>query len=208
MTTLALECTLDQQPVSIDSGLKTWGDLLVTVDRDLAVAARAVTAVRFDGVDQPSFRDPGMAGRPLATLGQIEADSLDTHTLLQHTLAVAIEGLAVLAGGSRRVATAFRGADVSGANAELANLLEAVQSLVTLTAAIGDTACLDLTALQCGQTTGDRTIARVADALGSLVAWQQARDWVAVADGLEYELAPALAGWRDLLNAMELGDCA
>ncbi len=208
MTTLALECTLDQQPVSIDSGLKTWGDLLVTVDRDLAVAARTVTAVRFDGVDQPSFRDPRLAGRPLATPGQIEADSLDSHTLLQHTMAVAIEGIAILAGGSRRVATAFRGADVNGANAELANLMEAVQSLMTLTAAMGNTACVDLTALQCGQTTGDRTIARVADALGSLVAWQQARDWVALADGLEYELAPALTGWRDLLNAMGLGDGA
>ena len=208
MTTRALECTLDQKPVSIDSGLKTWGELLAAVDSELAAAARAVTAVRFDGVDQPSFRDPGLTGRPLAVLGRIDADSLDARTLLQNTLVVAAEGLAVLAGGSHRVATAFRGTDVNGANAELARLVEAVQSLMTLTAAMGDTACVDLAALRCGPVTGERTIARVADALEALVACQQTRDWVAVADGLDYELAPALAGWRDLLDAIDEGDCA
>jgi hypothetical protein len=208
MTMRTLECVLDDRPVPVDSALKTWGQLLGAVDRSLAATRRAVTAVRFDGVDQPSFRDPNLAHRPLTALGRIEAESLDTSTLLQNTVVVAVDGLAVLAGGSRRVAEAFRGADMTGANAELAKLVDAVRSLMTLTGAIAGAAGVDLQAVPCGTTTGEHAIARVADALTTLVAWQQTHDAVAVADGLEYELAPALVGWRDVLDGIGLRCCA
>ena len=41
---------------------ETWGDLLERLDRTLVADGRVVTAVRFDGVDQPSFRDAELAG--------------------------------------------------------------------------------------------------------------------------------------------------
>ena len=165
MTIGTLECVVDEKPKLVDSTLKTWGQLLGSLDRELAATRRTVTAVRFDGVDQPSFRDPDLAVRRLAVLGRIEADSLDTSTLLQNTVIVAVEGLAVMAGGSRRVSDAFRGVDMAGANTELAKLVEAVRSLMTLTAAIGDAAGVDLAVLPCGSSTGARAIARVAGAL-------------------------------------------
>jgi hypothetical protein len=202
MTTATLECLLDETPVAVDSGLKTWGDLLETVDRELARVRRAVTAVRFDGVDQPSFRDDALASRPLTALGRIEADSLDTRTLLHNTLSVAANGLAVLTEGAHRVAGAFRAADAAAANAELVTLVDGVRSLMTLTAAIAAAADVDLESLACGAATGAHAIVSVSDALETLLAWQQTRDRDAIADGLDLELAPALAGWRDLLDAI------
>jgi hypothetical protein len=61
---------------------------------------------------------------------------------------------------------------------------------------------VDLATLTRGSSPAASAIDRVALSLGTLVGWQQAKDWPAIADGLEYELAPALVGWRDVLAAI------
>jgi hypothetical protein len=55
MTTLTLERVLDDKARHADSALKTWGELRAAADRRLAAERGAVTAVRFDGVDQPTL---------------------------------------------------------------------------------------------------------------------------------------------------------
>lgn len=202
------ECVLDGMPTPVDSACKTWGELLDLLDQRLSGQRRAVTVVRFGGVDQPSFREADEALIPLASAGRIEVESTDLATLLRNTVSVAENGLAVLAGGSRRVADAFRGFDIADANHQLAELLDAVKNLTTLTGAIGQVGGCDLAAIGEGSASADRAIDGVAAALGRLVACQQAGDWPAVADGLEYELAPALAGWRDVLDAIGSRCCA
>jgi hypothetical protein len=199
---------LDDESIQLDLTLRTWGELLAAVDRRLAGTGRAVTAVRFDGVDQPSFRNSGLARRRLTQIGRIEFESLERAALLRNTIVVAVDGLGALSSGTQRIAGAFRDRDAAAANRELATLLDTVNSLMTLTSAIGQAAGLRLPALRCGAFSGDRAIGRVTDALETLSAWQQTRDWPAVADGLEYELAPALAGWREVLDAMSQECCA
>jgi hypothetical protein len=201
-------CVLDGIPTPLDSTPKTWGELLQVLDDRLSADRRAVTVVRFEGVDQPSFREAGLAMVPLSAAGRIEVDSLDVSTLLRNTVQVAESGLAVLAGGSRRVADAFRGTDIVDANQQLAELLDAVRNLTTLTGAIGEVGGIELSTLACGSVPADRAIENVASALGALVGCQQAEDWAAVADGLEHGLAPALAGWRDVLDAIGTRCCA
>jgi hypothetical protein len=202
------ECVVDGIPTPVDSTLKTWGEVLDVVDQRLSSLGRAVTAVRFDGVDQPSFREADVALQPPPDGCRLEIDSVELSTLLRETMVVAESGLAVLVGGSRRVATAFRGPDIVDANQQLAELLEAVRNLTTLTGAISQVGRFDLATLSAGSSTAERAIEAVASALGTLVARQQAEDWQAVATGLEDEMAPALAGWRDLLDAIGSRCCA
>ena len=40
------------------AGLKTWGQLLDALEQGVGTERVVVTAVRFAGVDQPSFREP------------------------------------------------------------------------------------------------------------------------------------------------------
>jgi hypothetical protein len=202
------EIVIDSLPTTVDSALKRWGELLDAVDRRLSADRRAVTVVRFEGVDQPSYREAELALVALSAAGRIEVESVDLTTLLRDTVHVAESGLAVLTGGSRRVATAFRSADIANANHQLAELLDAVRNLTTLTGAIGQVGGCDLATLTCGSGSADRAIDGVASALGGLVRCQQAGNWAAVADGLEFELAPALAGWREVLDALGSRCCA
>ena len=101
------ECVLDGVPTPVDSACKTWDGLLADLDRRLSAEGRAVTVVRFGGVDQPSFREADRAGQDLAVISRIDVESLDVRSLLRKTVGVAEDGLAVLAGGSRRVAEAL-----------------------------------------------------------------------------------------------------
>jgi len=202
------ECVLDGVPTPVDSACKTWDGLLADLDRRLSAEGRAVTVVRFGGVDQPSFREADRAGQDLAVISRIDVESLDVRSLLRKTVGVAEDGLAVLAGGSRRVAEAFRGNNLEDANLQLIGFLGAVGHLTTLTGAIGQAGGFDLSTLTCGSSTAAKAIDRVASTLGALVTRQQARNWPAVADGLEHELAPALAGWRDVLDALGSRCCA
>jgi len=202
------ECVLDGVPTPVDSACKSWGELLGALDRRLTAEGRAVTVVRFEGVDQPSFREAHRAGQDLTAVSRIDVESLDVRSLLRETVRVAEEGLTVLAGGSRRVAEAFRGTNVEDANRQLIGFLGAVGHLTTLTGAIGQAGGIDLSTLTCGSSTAAKAIDRVASTLGALASCQQAQNWPAVADGLEHDLAPALAGWRDVLDAIDSSCCA
>jgi len=199
------ECLVDTAARPVESGLKTWGELLGALDVELGSGGRLVTAVRFDGVDQPSFRDLQATGEPLAELDRIEIETRSPRELFEGTLGTARESVSALVSGAGVVAGAFRGRDMARANGKLAELIEAVRSLATLTAVIGGTVGLELEALANRPDPAGAAIGEVSASLDRLALWQRERDWIATADCLEYELAPALGGWRRVLDAIEEG---
>lgn len=197
-----LQCLLNQEPKPLDSGLKTWGDLLDGLDQECAAGRQTVTAVRFDGVDQPTFRAPQLARQPLAPLTRIEIETVDRTRLLRGTLGSAVSSLPALAAGARRAADGFRGADLSGAHRQLTSLVEAIRTLTMLTVASATAAGVDLDTLECGDATASDVIGAVGVVLDSLAQWQVGRDWLAVADALEFDLAPAITDWGSVFEAM------
>lgn len=194
---------VNRQQKPLNSGLNTWGDLLEDLDLDCEADRRTVTEVRFDGVDQPSFRSLELARTPLAGLGRIEVDVVDRTRLLRNTLGAAGNSLPVLAASACRAAASFRGNDLKGAHSQLTSLVEAVRTLTILTVASATAAGAELEYLPCGPNSGADVLGSVGVVLDSLAQWQQGRDWVAVADGLEYDLAPALLNWGVVFDAMQ-----
>ena len=81
-----LECLVNSVPSAPIPGLQTWGELLADLDGRLAHDRRIVTAARFDGVDQPSFRSSPILDRPLASVRRIEVEATESHVLLGETL--------------------------------------------------------------------------------------------------------------------------
>jgi hypothetical protein len=63
---------LNGAPYTANPALGSWGDLLDEVDREIAASGTIVGSVRFDGVDEPGFREPAILIRPL------EIANLDT----------------------------------------------------------------------------------------------------------------------------------
>ncbi|MFI5178990.1 MAG: hypothetical protein ACHQO8_10520 [Vicinamibacterales bacterium] len=193
---------IDRVPVTLESGPKTWAELLAAVDWAMTNSGRAVTAVRFEGVDQPSFRDADLGSRLLDGLHRIEVESLDTRALIQMTVVTALDSLTALDDDARRVAGAFRGVNAARASGELPGFVSAIRHLSILTATLGDAAGVDLDALHCGQRSVHHLLDGVTGALDRVVGSQQAEDWIAAADSLEYELAPSLTSWRSVFDAI------
>lgn len=197
------EFVLNTQPVSLESGQKTWADVLAAVDVRAAAEGHVVTAVRFGGVDQPSFRDPELARTTVADSGHIEIETVPRAHLLRATLGTAGLSLPEIATGACRTAAAFRRGDTADGHQQLGVLLATVRTLVELTLAAAAAANTDLDELPCGTETASGVLGAAGVVLDSLAQHQRIEDWVALADELEYALAPALLGWSVVFEAMQ-----
>ncbi len=189
------ECLLDNRALQLDVSLKTWGQLLALVDAAAALSGRMVTAVRFDGVAQPSYRHPHTTGRDLAHMSQIQVETGTHDDLVQPAIEAAISGLNTIDRSVGPLAAAFRAGDEAAAG-ELADFLTALQSLTQLTKTLADAAGVDLEPVDNGDGTG--VLASIGAALERLLAAQQDEDANATADALEREVGPALRAWQRL----------
>ena len=197
------EIVVNGRPMSLESGPKTWRDALAVVERDADARQEAVTAVRFAGVDQPSFRGVELADTLLAAIGLVECETVPRTRLLRTTLGTASLSLPTVAAGACQAATRFRRGDLDDGHCQLSDVLATIHTLVELTVATAAAAGADLNRLACGADTAAGVLGAVGVVLDQLAESQRAADWIAVADGLEYDLAPALLQWGVVFDAID-----
>lgn len=195
------ECLVNEARTTLDFWPETWGDLLAQLDRALVADGRVVTAVRFDGVDQPSFRSAGTASAGLSGIARVDVDAAEASALLCATIETARESLPALVQGARLAADAFRSGALAPAHEQLTLLVQAVQSLITLTTATATAAEASAGPAAPGGGAAGRACLDIERALEHLVAQQADRAWPAVADALD-ELARSIAGWGAVLDVI------
>jgi hypothetical protein len=179
---------------------QTWGELLDLLDQALGPQGQIVTAVRFDGVDEPAFRDPAVAARRLEDETSVEIECGRPTDLLARTLDDTLGALDTLCVGARRVGEAFRGYDVSDASHELRNLAEGFHGLVSIIRAIALALQVDLQHMEVEGRPVSSMIAEFVGFADALIEAQQAADWLTVADIVEYDIAPGLDRWRTVVQ--------
>lgn len=192
------QCMVNGEPEMLEFSPNTWGELLGGLDRRLEADRRVVTAARFDGVDQPSFRDPDVTGRPLDDIARIDIEVEDALQLLRESIDAAADSLPELVTSVRLTAAAVRGESPDAA-ARIGALIVALQSLMSLTlaaataaeASLGTDADADAALVAGSQ--------RIEEALRTLVARQTEGYHEGIADALDHRLAAAVAGWADVL---------
>ena len=185
-----------------DATEKTWGDVLSALDRDLDGQGHVVTAARFDGVDTPTFRDQTALARVLAEVDCVEVDAGPPSMLLRRTLSEATGAVATLCDAAHRIGGDFRGHDLATANRELVSLAQSLGTLVTLVGVVGGVIRVDFDEFGANGAPATGLITKTRTQIEALIDAQQAEDWIAVADALEYEVSPALKNWSDLLDAL------
>ena len=181
---------------------KTWGELLATIEGDLADAGQVVTATRFDGVDTPTYRGSDHLVLPLGSFSSIEVDTVPTGALLRQGLSEAAGALETLCAAACRIGVDFRGHDVKAANKELVSLAQSLGTLVTLIGVVGQALDIDFSEFTVSDSSAKDLFEETGSQIGSLVQAQQDQDWITVADTLEYDVSPTLGRWRELLNAL------
>jgi hypothetical protein len=180
------------------STAKTWGDLLDDLDERCQAEGHVVTAVRLDGVDEPSFRRPEARTVGLTALAVVDVDTTTPGALVTEAIDEGCAGLDRLCDHAVTVGTLFRGLDPAAANRALVDLAQGLQAATTLLAAIGSV-------VQGGRPEGavrstDAVLGELAGQLEALIAAQQQGDWVTVADIVEHDIQPALRACRSMVE--------
>ena len=125
-----------------------WGPLLDAVDHHVAPSGEIVAAVRFDGVDEPGFRDDAVLGLVLGHELIVEIDTLHPNDLLGEVLDEASLLLPAVAASACALATVLRGAQVDAAARGIGQLAESIANLVQLVVAAATARAVALDTLQ------------------------------------------------------------
>jgi hypothetical protein len=116
----------------------------------------------------------------------------------------AIEASEALLNRSReavRLAACFRGQAIQDAQSGLVELTTELRQFPTLVSTLTGPLAIDPERLRIGGRSLDDQIADLQSWLKGIVAAHQQSDWLTVADILDLDLAPMLAGWAPQLRA-------
>ena len=190
-------CKVNGSEHEAEPGLKTWGQLLMALERGDGLERAVVTAARFGGVDQPTFREAPLLALDLETVAPIDVETTAARKLVAAARQTALDGLEALATAARATADAFRLHDLPRAHRGLVDFVTTFRLLTSLTAAVGRT---DIAAGDARlDAEGAEFLERLRVSLESLIAFDVNEDWISVADVLEDEIADVLPRWAAVL---------
>jgi hypothetical protein len=194
------EIYLNDVPQQFDNPFKTWGDLLNTLDVRASDAGVILSAARFDGVDEPSFREPAAIARPLGDVHRVDVETAVPAAFLRDCLLEAIQPLHETAQTAKRLSEIYRGRDVKPGHEGLKALAGDLGATAVLADMLAGPLAVDLTAVSVEGVTAAQHLEQLGTTVDALVAAQETQDWITVADLLEYELEPSIRRWAALLT--------
>ena len=191
-------CTVNGRTRGVPETLTTWGDLLLWLERHETGERPIVSAVRFRGVDEPSFRAPSIQALGLTAIAPIEVDLATARELVMSAATTVIDGLDPLSLAAQATADAFRRHDLGPAHHTLAEFVGTFRALAQLTSAIDGLVTETLF-----DADARAFLARLEERFAELIEAAANEDWIAVADVLEYEIAEMVSDWAALLRDID-----
>ena len=179
-----------------------WGPLLDAVDHHVAPSGEIVAAVRFDGVDEPGFRDDAVLGLVLGHELIVEIDTLHPNDLLGDVLDEASRSLPAVAASARELANvlARRPGRRRGARHRAARRIDLQPGAAGRR--VRDRARVALDMLQTREGPAMPLLRTLDAQLMPLLEAQRAGDWITVADILEYDIAPLMPRFDAVLDSL------
>lgn len=193
---------LNDAPHAVEQSPETWGDLLASLDEQVAGQGLLLTTARFDGVDEPSFREPEVTARRLSEVQRVEVETASPAAFLRQCLLDTIRPLDQAADTAGRLGTLYRRQDVSPGHDGLSLLARELRDLTSLVGMLSGPLQIDLSSHVTNGLTVAEQMQEFGMAVDALVTAQESEDWLTVADVLEYDLQPAIRRWIELLTVV------
>lgn len=184
--------------------VKTWGELLELLDQEQARQGEVVTAVRLNGVDEPAFRSPELAGTVVPADLEVAIDTAQPATLVLEALDEADAVARNIAAAAQELALAYRRQHVTQANQALRGFADCLGSLVVATSAVAQGANVDLRIVGDGHQSAVSLIQQLIASADTLAGAQRNRAWTRMADVLEHEIAAIVSRWPLVLREIRL----
>lgn len=183
---------INGEPFGVAPQPLRWEELLRTIDETSQARGQIVTAVRFNGVEESTFRRPDLCNQLISDSDAIEVTTATPQALLSDALRRASAAASALASTTADVARALRVGKRRRAADQIAALGHSLSALLAVVAPVSAIAGAD----EASSEPSDQTLTDHVDGLvqyyESLVQAQQARDWRAAANILEPRLQGAL----------------
>ncbi len=192
---------LNEENVQWDpKGQNQLGDLLEEFVNKRFFRDEFIATIRINGEEVPEDVLPTMKAKPMSEVNSIEIttdtfrnvsiralDSMDEY----------VEGLVALVEQS---ADKFRTEDETSANKNFINCVEGLQTFVGIIDKVKTINGLDFEAMRYEDNALATKEQELLQVLNTLFETQKRRDWIALADILEYELAPLVGEWKEILR--------
>jgi len=193
---------VDDVPVAVTQTMQTWADLLTTIDQQLDVRGRVVTDVRFDGVDEPTYREPPALVRPLSRIRRIDLVTATPMDLLKACMKDAAGSVRQLSAESARTADLFRTRHVTNAHEGLAALATELGALMTLVRTLQGPLGIATAQSNADAAAQQHQLGQFSELIDALIQAQRSGDHHTIADILEYDLTPFLYAWQVRFDAL------
>lgn len=202
---MAPRITLNGETIQVDpAGAETLSGLLKVISEERFGPDEVITEIAVNGESLGPEEAADLAAAPLAEISSISlATASSPRAKSAQLLSEMGEYLKRLTGGMSSLANTFRVGKPEEANTLLVDALSGLSAFVELLQTAKMLSRADLSDLALD---GESMASMEEKLLGVLTDFkegQEADDWVAVADLLEYELVPQLDWWKSFIPKME-----
>ena len=161
-----------------------------------------IATIKINGEKVPEEALAGMKSRPVGDVRSIEIDTDTFRAVSIRALDSMDEYVEGLVGLVEQSADKFRTDDETAANRNFINGVEGLQTFVSIIDKVKSINGLDFVSMKHGDATLSQKEQELLGVLNSLFVTQKNRDWVGLADILEYELAPLIREWKEILQSI------
>ncbi|MFN8008431.1 MAG: hypothetical protein U0V70_15700 [Terriglobia bacterium] len=178
----------------ISPSIQTWQDLLLELETKHIGEREIIASVRFDGNEILEFRDRAILDRSLQSIGEVRIQAILLEEMVKQAILDAENYLVSLQTAMVDTAETFRLRQLDEANDKLSQVLQGIKMFVALLQGI------ELSLRSSNRLPGERIsqlLNGMAPTLEGLIESQTHKDWILVADILEFELLANLAGFEE-----------
>jgi hypothetical protein len=180
----------------INPALHTWQELLEELESKHLGVGKVIGAVHFDGTEVSEFREESVLTRSIKSIGEVRIEAVSLKEMVKSALIESEGYLLSLQTSLVDVAETFRQQQTDPANSKLTQVFEGIKMFVALLRGIE----LSLAnSLNGRPSMVEQIFEEMAPTLESLIESQIQKDWVLVADILEFELLANLTSFERIL---------
>ena len=196
-----MRVTVNGEPVGVENtDLNNLEELLLMLQKQSVPENHLIGTIKVNG-EMFSETYPGQSKE----VGLTTVGSVDVTTVSSEQLASAItkdSGVFIdrLVQGTNKTAELFRIADESEANAHFVNLVEAMRDFIQIIGRLQKILQWDFKEIVYEGEPVQAEWDRLVGLIDELTEVHEQRDWILMADLLEYELAPCFTKWGEIFN--------
>ena len=184
----------------IDSGFRTWRELLTELESKRLTENEVIASVQFDGDEIVHFRGDDVLKVQLDSIQEVRVEAVGRNEMLCGAVQEAETYLASLKTSMLDVAETFRNGRPDHANPCLQQVFEGVKMFVALLRGME----LSLYGLSSSRDSSVETaLVQMGKTLNDEIKAQSQQDWTLVADILEYELVSDLHAFEEILEGFK-----